>query len=328
MEFLIVACGLGLAIFGAQLLVKGGVAIAEKFNIPTLIIGIIVVGFGSSTPELTVNISSALNGKTDLALGNVLGSNLFNICVIVGIVSLMSPFVVNKQSAEKDLPMCFISALMVGVCGNELYIDHINYHELMPSHGIIFLCFFSIFMYYTIRAAIGSRKVEATEPSTTEPSTEEVATSNLSLQKAVIFIAVGLIGLVYGGDLIVKGAEAVAKSLGISERIIGLMIVGPGTSFPELIASVVAALNKSADMVIGNVLGSNIFNIFLVLGLTTFIKPVPLDLSLNYVVVINIAVVLLLSLAVWFNPRKMINRAIGIVLLVIYVAYIVHSLGV
>ena len=137
MDFLIVVCGLGLAIFGAQLLVKGGVAIAQKFNISTLIIGIIVVGFGSSTPELTVNISSALNGKTDLALGNVLGSNLFNICVIIGIVALMSPFIVNKQSAEKDLPMCLISALMVGVCGNELYIDHINYHELFPSHEII-----------------------------------------------------------------------------------------------------------------------------------------------------------------------------------------------
>ena len=323
MDFLIVACGLGLAIFGAQLLVKGGVAIAQKFNISTLIIGIIVVGFGSSTPELTVNISSALNGKTDLALGNILGSNLFNICVIVGIVSLMSPLLVNKQSAEKDLPMSFISALMVGVCGNELYIDHINYHELMPSHGIIFLCFFSIFMYYTIRSATGSSEVEATEP-----SAEDTATSNLSLPKAVIFIAIGLMGLVYGGDLIVKGAEAVAKSLGISERVIGLMIVGPGTSFPELIASIVAALNKNADMVIGNVLGSNIFNIFLILGLTTFIQPVPLDLSLNYVVVINIAVVLFLSLAVWLNPRRMVNRVIGILLLIIYLAYIVHSLGV
>ncbi len=323
MDFLIVACGLGLAILGAQLLVKGGVAIAQKFNISTLLIGIVIVGFGSSTPELTVNISSALNGKTDLALGNVLGSNLFNICVILGVVALMSPFIVNKQCAEKDLIMCFYSALLVGVCGNEIYIDHINFHELFPSHGIIFLCFFSIFMYYNIRAAIGSSKDEVTEP-----ATDDISPSNLSPQKAVIFIAIGLMGLVYGGDLIVEGAEAVAKSIGISERVIGLTIVGPGTSLPELIASIVAARSNNADMVIGNVIGSNIFNIFLILGVTTFIKPVPLDLALNYVVIINIAVVIILSLAVWLNPRRMINRSMGVLLLAIYAAYIIHSLRV
>ena len=323
MDFFVVICGLGLAIFGAQLLVKGGVALAQKLNISTLIIGIIVVGFGSSTPELTVNISSALNGKTDLALGNVLGSNLFNICVIIGIVSLICPLLVNKQCLEKDLPMYCIAALLVGVCGNEIYIDQINYHELFPSHGIIFLCFFSIFMYYTIRSAIGGSQIQATEP-----AAEGISPSNLSPQKAVIFILLGLMGLVYGGDLIVEGAEAVAESLGISERVIGLMIVGPGTSLPELIASIVAARSNNADMVIGNVLGSNIFNIFLILGVTAIIKPVPLDLALNYVVVTNIAVALFLFFAVWLNRRKIVSHVVGILLLVIYLAYILHSLGV
>ena len=258
MDIILVLLGLVFAVYGAQLLVDGGSAVAKRFNIPTLVIGSTVVAFGTSMPEFTVNINSALNGNTELALGNILGSNLFNICAILGIVCLISPLAIQKDSASKDFPMCLIAALMVGVAGNQIYLDKINYHELMLSDGIVFLCFFVIFMNYIYKeAASGAAHHHAAGSSGTTIDAGEQKTH--SALKSIIFIVLGLVGLVFGGEFIVDGASGVAKDFGLSNRVIGLLIVGPGTSFPELIASIVAARKGSADMVIGNVLGSNIF---------------------------------------------------------------------
>jgi cation:H+ antiporter len=325
MDILYVILGLVFAVYGAQLLVDGGVAVAKRFNIPTLVIGSTVVAFGTSMPEFTVNMHSAFSGNTDLALGNILGSNLFNICMIFGIVCLITPLAINKDSASKDFPMCLIAAAMVGLAGNQLYLDKIKFHELMLSDGITFLLFFAIFMFYIYHEATSgaSHQHVASSSVSTEKTGKEKTIPPL---KSIVFIVLGLVGLVFGGEFIVDGATGVAKSFGLPERVIGLLIVGPGTSFPELIASIVAARKGSADMVVGNVLGSNIFNIFFTLGATSIIHPVPLDLALNLAVLFNIAVTFLLVLYAWFSRKKLMGREIGLFLLLSYVGYIIYAL--
>jgi cation:H+ antiporter len=327
MDILFVILGLVFAVYGAQLLVDGGTAVAKRFNIPTLVIGSTVVAFGTSMPEFTVNMHSALSGKTDLAMGNILGSNLFNICMIFGIVCLITPLAIKKDAASKDFPMCLIAAVMVGVAGNQLYLDKIKFHELMLSDGITFLCFFAIFMFYIYKEAASGDAHQHAAGAGSSGSTEETGKQKtISPLKSIVFIVLGLAGLVFGGEFIVDGATGLAKNFGLSERVIGLLIVGPGTSFPELIASIVAARKGSADMVVGNVLGSNIFNIFFTLGATAIIHPVPLDLALNMAVIFNIAVTFLLVIYVWFSRQKQLGRGMGVFLLLSYIGYIIYAL--
>jgi cation:H+ antiporter len=232
-----------------------------------------------------------------------------------------------SNAVEKDFPMCLIAAIVVGVCGNELYFDGINYHELMPSNGIVFLLFFSIFAMYTYREAVQPAPAVAAPPPTAKTETETDPPGMPPL-KASGYILIGLVGLVYGGDFIVEGASGVAKTFGLSDRVIGLLIVGPGTSFPELIASIVAALHKKADMVIGNVLGSNIINIFFTLGITSLILPVPLDLDLNKAVIFNIVITLLLLVNAWLKRGRPIGRTTGVLLCLAYGGYIAMSLDI
>lgn len=323
MDILFLSLGIVSALGGAQLLVAGGVSFASRLGISTLVVGAIVVGFGTSTPELTVNISSALSGQTGLAIGNILGSNMFNICLVIGIVALISPMSISEQAQSKDLPMCTISALMIGICGNQLYFDHINFHELQVSHGLIFLIFFYIFMKYIWREAASGKAHHKTAAS--QGVSEEGEDSLLPLPRAVLYIVVGLGFLVAGGEFIVDGATGIARTFGVSERLIGLLIVGPGTSVPELVASIVAARKQQVEMVIGNVLGSNIFNVFFTLGVTALIHQVPLDLALNQVIVINILVTLFLALFAWLSPRKEFGRGVGAVVCMAYAAYIAVS---
>ena len=322
MDIVTLLLGIGLAVYGAQLLVDGGVAVASRFGIPTLVIGSTVVAFGTSMPEFTVNIQSALADKTDLALGNILGSNVFNIAAIVGIVAIITPLAVSEDSRSKDFPMCLIAAIMVGVAGNQIYLDGINYHEIMLSDGIVFLLFFWIFMRYLYaEAAVGAAHQDhaRTKSDVAHP------VGSMSMGRSIVYILAGLAGLVFGGDFIVDGATGIAKSFGLSDRVIGLAIVGPGTSVPELVAAIVAAMKKQVDMVIGNVLGSNILNIFFTLGVTALIQPVPLDLSLNTVILINIGITAALVLYTRFSTRS-IGRPVGALLIVAYLAYLTNSI--
>jgi cation:H+ antiporter len=325
MDVLYLLAGIAFAVGGAHYLVEGGSAIAKRFNIPTLVIGSTIVAFGTSMPEFTVNINSALAGNTGLAFGNILGSNLFNICVVVGVVALITPIVVGNDAVSKDLPMCLIGAAIVGICGNQIYFDKINYHELFFSDGAVFLLFFAIFMRYVYgEAAAGSAHVAQGEARGVSGAGESAQPH--AMLKAVGYVLIGLVGLVVGGEFIVDGASGIARSLGMAERTIGLVIVGPGTSVPELIASIAAALRKDVGMVLGNVLGSNIFNIFFTLGATALIMPIPLDLALNQVIIINVAVTALLVGYTLLVKEPKFGRSMGALLLVIYVGYIANSL--
>lgn len=322
MDFFYLLLGIAFAVYGAQLLVDGGVAIATRFGIPTLIIGSTVVAFGTSMPEFAVNIQSALHGKTELALGNILGSNLFNIAAIVGIVALITPLAVSSQSRRKDFPMCLIAALMVGIAGNQLYLDGVQYHQIMLSDGLVYMLFLWIFMRYVYAEAAMATSNHNQAQIKSDP---EHPVGGMSVARAVVYILLGLTGLVLGGDFIVEGATGIARSFGLSERVIGLAIVGPGTSVPELVASIVAALKRQVDMVLGNVLGSNILNVFFTLGITALIEPIPLDLALNTVVLINIGITAALVAYTRFSTRS-IGRPVGVLLVVAYVAYLTAAI--
>ena len=325
MDIVLLLLGIGLAVAGAHYLVDGGSAIAKHYNIPTLVIGSTIVAFGTSMPEFTVNINSALNGSTDLALGNVLGSNLFNICAVIGIVSLISPIAVGNDAATKDLPMALIAAAVVGICGNQIYFDQIKYHELFMSDGLVMLFFFAIFMRYVYGEAASASSHHGKAVKHGVAKTDDGETPH-AMSKAALYVVIGLAGLVFGGEFIVDGASGIAKGFGMSERVIGLVIVGPGTSFPELIASITAALRKDVGMVLGNVLGSNIFNIFFTLGATALIMPIPLDLALNTAVITNVAVTALLVVFVLLSKKRTLGRPIGGLLVAIYAGYIGYSL--
>ena len=313
-----------LAVFSAKILVTGAISIAKRYAIPEFIIGAFIIGFGTSMPEFAVNIQAAVNGNTDLALANILGSNLFNTCFILGLLGLTGQLVINTNVKIKDAPYNLIAALMIAVCGNQLYLDHIHYHQLMMSHALIFLCFFCIYVYYTLLEV--KQGAAHKQPIHQHHDQAIQSDSTPSSFKPLLYIIAGLVGLVLGGELIVSSAEGIAQLLGLSNRLIGLLIVGPGTSVPELIASIVALRAKSTALILGNIMGSNIFNIFFTLGITATIQPIPLDFSLNQAVLFNILAAALVAITFWFVSKEKISKITAALLLLIYGVYIVLAI--
>ena len=313
-----------LAVYSAKILVSGAISIAKRFAIPEFIIGAFIIGFGTSLPEFAVNIQAALEGNTELAIANILGSNLFNTCVTLGLLGLSGQLVINSDVRIKDAPYNLIAALMIAVCGNQLFLDHINYHQIMMSHALIFLCFFCIYVYYTLLEV--KQGAPHKQPLHKHHHQALKSDNNSSTAKAFFYIIAGLIGLVLGGELIVSSAEKIAQLFGLSNRLIGLLIVGPGTSMPELIASLVALRSKSTALILGNIIGSNIFNVFFTLGITATIQPVPLDFSLNQAVLFNVLAAALLAITFWFVPKEKISRITASLLLLIYVVYTVLAI--
>jgi cation:H+ antiporter len=313
-----------LAVFSAKILVTGAINIAKRFEIPEFIIGAFIIGFGTSLPEFAVNIQAALSGNTDLAMANILGSNLFNTCVTLGLLGLSGQLVINSDVRIKDAPYNLIAALMIAVCGNQLFLDHINYHQIMMSHALIFLCFFSIYVYYTLLEV--KQGAPHKQPLHKHHHKAIQSDNTHSSFKAFLYVIAGLVGLVLGGELIVNSAEKIAQLLGLSNRLIGLLIVGPGTSVPELIASLVALRTKSTALILGNIIGSNIFNVFFTLGLTATIQPVPLDFALNQAVLFNVLAALLLAVTFWLVPKEKISRMTAFLLLLIYSTYTILSI--
>lgn len=313
-----------LAVYSAKILVSGAISIAKRFAIPEFIIGAFIIGFGTSLPEFAVNIQAALEGNTELAIANILGSNLFNTCVTLGLLGLSGQLVINSDVRIKDAPYNLIAALMIAVCGNQLFLDHINYHQIMMSHALIFLCFFCIYVYYTLLEV--KQGAPHKQPLHKHHHQALKSDNNSSTAKAFFYIIAGLIGLVLGGELIVSSAEKIAQLFGLSNRLIGLLIVGPGTSMPELIASLVALRSRSTALILGNIIGSNIFNVFFTLGITATIQPVPLDFSLNQAVLFNVLAAALLAITFWLVPKEKISRITASLLLLIYVVYTVLAI--
>ena len=310
MDILLLIGGLILILLGANGLTDGAASVAKRFHIPSIVIGLTIVAFGTSAPELTVSVSSALKGSADLAIGNVVGSNIFNTLMIVGCTALFAPIVVTRSTLVKEIPLCILSAVVLLVCANDTFLDGSDSNVIGITDGLILLCFFAIFLSYTFAIARNGNAQE---------ETEEI--KQIALWKSTLYIIGGLAGLIIGGNFFVDGASGIARSMGVSESVIGLTLVAGGTSLPELATSIVAALKKNPEIAIGNVIGSNLFNIFFVLGCSASITPLHLTGINNLDLLVLVGASLLLWLVGIFFGRRTITRIEGSVLLLCYVAY-------
>lgn len=313
LTYILFVAGFAVLIYGAGWLVGGASSLAKKYNIPDLIIGLTIVAFGTSAPELAVNIFASARDSSEIAIGNILGSNIFNILLILGIASIIYPLKVQQSTINKEIPFSLLAAIVLGIAANDMILDGRASSMLGRSDGLIFLCFFLLFMYYTFTVAKKGQLAALEEGFKPMP-----------LWKSVALIVAGLTGLVLGGHWIVTGAVEIATSLGVSESVIGLTVVALGTSLPELATSAVAAFKKNTDIAIGNVVGSNIFNIFLVLGVSATVLELPFQTASN----IDIGMVILASLLLFFfvllSKTKTIDRKKGIAFLVILAVYLFY----
>lgn len=304
--------GLLLILVGANILTDGASSIAKRFNISTLVIGLTIVAFGTSAPELTVSVVSALKGSSDMAIGNVVGSNIFNTLVIVGCTAAIVPISMTKGTLSKEIPLCVLASIVLFICANGVWIDHAPTNSINQSDGLLLLCFFLIFLGYTFAIAHNGE------------GNEEATIKQMPIWKAALFIVAGLVGLIYGGDFFVNGASNIARNLGVSESVIGLTLVAGGTSLPELATSIVAAVKKKPEMAIGNVIGSNLFNIFFVLGCSASIHPLNIQGINNVDFGVLIGSCLLLYFFGLFFKKRTVTRWEGIVMVLCYIAYTVY----
>ena len=322
LDILLFILGIVLIIAGANYLTEGASALARRFGVSPLVVGLTIVAFGTSTPELIVSLLSALKGNSDIAMGNVVGSNIFNVLVIGGITALVAPITVTRSTVRREIPLVLLASLVLSVMALDRVFAGTGATEniLSRSEGIVLLCFFLIFLTYTFAIAKG-------DPS--DPHTAPAPTKHYPLWLLVVFIIGGLGGLVLGGELFVDAASSIARTLGMSEGFIGLTIVAAGTSLPELATSVAAALKKEPEIAVGNIVGSNIFNIFFILGTTATVTPIRIGgvSSLDFLVM-SFSAILLYVFAVLFGQR-VIKRAEGAVLVlcfVLYTAYLIAQL--
>ncbi|CAN5191778.1 calcium/sodium antiporter [soil metagenome] len=308
---LLLVAGLTILIFGANYMVEGASALAKRYNISNLAIGLTVVAFGTSAPELVVNTFAAVKGHSDIVFGNVLGSNNFNLFIILGITGLMTPLAVQSSTAWKEVPISFIAIIILFILVNDVWIFNAETSLLGRVDGAILLLFFGLFLFYVYKQL-------KSDPAETE---ELIAVPTLSGTKMAVFIVGGLVGLVYGGHLVVNNAIEIAESLGISQKIIGLTVVAAGTSLPELATSIVAALKKNADIAVGNIIGSNIFNIFLILGVSSVLSPIAFDPLFNMDIYVLAGGTIFLFAAMFMSGRKKLDRWEAAVLLLFYLSY-------
>ncbi|MFZ5364704.1 MAG: calcium/sodium antiporter [Patescibacteria group bacterium] len=311
LTYVLFVIGFALLIKGADFLVDGASSIAKKLRIAPLVIGMTIVAFGTSAPELVVNVISSLQGKTDLAIGNIIGSNISNILLILGVSSIIFALKVKSSTVWKEIPLSLLAILVAGVLMNDALIDGAAISMLSRIDGLILIAFFLIFLYYTF----GVSKNKDSEPTDGQIKTMPVYLS-------LLMIACGLAGLTFGGKWIVDGAVKIATSLGVSEAIIGLTIVAVGTSLPELATSAVAAYKKQSDIAVGNIIGSNIFNIFWILGVSAIIRPLPFQQILNRDIIFCIIATLLLFVFMFIGKKRLLERWQGVLFVILYALYI------
>ncbi|HLD21755.1 MAG TPA: calcium/sodium antiporter [Patescibacteria group bacterium] len=307
---LLLLVGLAILLVGAEVLVRGSSSLASKMHISPLVIGLTIVAFGTSAPELIVNIFSATAGTTDLAIGNIIGSNIANILLIVGISASIFPLVVKRSTVWKEIPFALLAIVLVFVMANDALFDRVPFNILTRTDGITFMSLFIIFMYYIFSLMRSEAQNEAVE------KVKEYSTG-----LSVLFSIVGIGALFFGGKLLVDNATELALIAGLSESLIGLTVVAIGTSLPELATSIIAALHKHSDIAVGNVVGSNIFNVLWILGLTSTITPLPFNIQANIDVGVCIAATVLLFLAMFVGKKHRVDRWQGIIFILLYIGY-------
>lgn len=308
----LIILGFILLIKGADFLVDGSSQIARRFHIPEIIIGLTIVSIGTSMPELFVSSTSSLNNQSDMAIGNIIGSNLCNLLLILGLSTVIKPVKFKRETRLIEIPMCLGITIIFIIFSN-------TQNKISRLEGIILIALFALFIVYTI---IMARKGEKFDRDDTIVEIKGES-KKISIFKNIILIILGIIGLKIGGDLTVNNAIKVARIFNISEKVIGLTILAIGTSLPELVTSVTAAIKNNSDIAIGNIIGSNIFNILLIIGMSAIISPLSYNSTYNIQMLILILATIFLSLFSIIPPKNQMTRFNGSIYLVMYIAYIV-----
>lgn len=314
MEYILIIVGLLLLFAGGEALVRGSVVISKRLGISAILIGMVVVGFGTSTPELLVSVKASLAGQPDIALGNIVGSNIANVLLILGVSALFCPVICADQAIKRDMmAVVFVSALL-------FVLTFIGMASAMV--GTVMVVMLIAYIVYSYSADLRDKKaLPATSPDTVHEHEAQEFSNKLGLGISILMSVGGIIMLVFGADLLVEGASAVARQAGISEAVIGLTLVAVGTSLPEFAAAISAALKRNSDVIIGNVLGSNLFNILGILGVTAIIKPIPLAGHIaSFDVPINLGVAVITFMIIYLAQR--ISRMTGMIFLLSYILYI------
>ena len=316
LQFLLLFVGFAILIVGADFLVNGSSSIAKKFGISNLAIGLTVVAFGTSAPELLVSVTSSIKGYNDAAFGNIIGSNNFNLLFILGIAGLIYPLIVQRNTVKYEVPISLLAAGVLFILVNDQMLFGSDTNFLGTLDAVVLLVFFGLFLLYVYRSM-----------KTTSDLVEDNSIKIYKTPIAILMIVGGLVGLVFGAEIVVNNAVFIAKSYGLSEKLIGLTILAAGTSLPELATSCVAAYKKNTDIAIGNVIGSNIFNIFFILGITGLIRPLPYSTAMNFDLYILLgSTVALMIFMFTLNTRKL-DRWEAALMLMGYVVYTVFLIG-
>lgn len=309
---LLLVVGIGLLVKGADWLVAGSSNLARRFGVSDLVIGLTIVAFGTSTPEMVVSLFAAGRGNPDICVGNVLGSNIANVLLILGVAAVIYPLSAATSTVRKEIPFVLLASIVLAVEMNDLWIDGASASVISRSDGIVLVSFFAIFLFYIAQ-------VIASSPGTVEASIVQ----RMSGGRAALSVVVGLGVLIGGGQLVVQNAVLIAQRLGASEYLIGATVIAVGTSLPELATSAVAAFRKNSDIAIGNVVGSNIFNILFILGVSGLITPLPVAPGRNGdLLVILLSTVLLFAVMYTGAPRHQIQRIEGALFLLLYGGYV------
>ena len=313
LTYFLFVVGFVLLIKGADYLVDGSSSIAKKFNISDFIVGMTIVSFGTSMPELIVNIMASLNGNSELAIGNIIGSNISNILLILGISAVICPLPLHRNTVLSEIPFSLTSALLVGFLANAALFDSRENLTISRPDGVILLFFFALFLAYIFRMG------KESQSPLVEPDHEVMI---MPMYRSLLMIGGGIFALFLGGKWVVDGAIKIADIFGFSETFIGLTVVAIGTSLPELVTSAIAATKKNTDIAVGNVIGSNILNLLWILGISSITMPLPFDITTNTDIVVLIFASSLLLLAMATGTKNAIDRWDGIAFVFIYIAYI------
>ena len=296
MSFLILIIGFALLIKGADVFVEGASSIAKKFKVPSMIIGLTIVAMGTSAPEAAVSITSSLAGQNDMSVANVVGSNFFNILVVLGVSSIIAKLPVQKETIKKDTPFLILVSVLLLIFGINLKIGRIE--------GLVLLALFTYFLVNTIKSAKQATENASSESGESAIAVETESTSEISLPKTILVSIIGIVGIVVGGDMVVDSATSNATAFGMSANLVGLTIVAVGTSLPEFVTSIVAIKKGETEIAIGNVIGSNLFNILLVLGLAAVINPIPMSMLAFIDIIFMVLITLLLYLFMKICQKK------------------------
>ncbi len=311
-NILLIALGFALLVKGADFLVDGASGVAKRFHIPEIIIGLTIVSIGTSMPELFVSITSAIDGYSDMAIGNVIGSNLCNLLLILGISAAINPIIFKKETKLIEIPICIGTSIVFLILAN-------IGNSISRIDAIILIALFIAFICYTIMMAKKGEDFDEISEEEKQRSAEEGKKRKIIVN--IIYIIVGIIALKIGGDLVVEHSEKIAKMFNVSDKIIGLTIVAIGTSLPELVTSVTAALKKNSDIAIGNIIGSNIFNVLLIIGAAAAISPMNYNTSYNLQMGILIVATIVLGIFPYTDRKDEMTISNGITYLMLYALY-------